>query len=82
MLRELVGIHKRLEKWKFPRGKIKIRGRGVCRRGSLQGQKGWQSGDQEWACPRFTCGISPASGALEGSLLWGTSEEREHAGHC
>lgn len=43
MLRELVGIHKWLEKWKFPRGKIKIRGKAVCRRGSLQGQNrvGW-----------------------------------------
>lgn len=41
MLRELVGIHKGLEKWKIPRGKIKIRSKGVHRRGSLQGQKGW-----------------------------------------
>lgn len=50
MLRGLVGarrksflrrVHEGLEKWKFPRGKRKIRseGEGACKRGSLAGTK-------------------------------------------
>lgn len=82
MLRELVGIHKGLEKWRFPRGKIKKQG-GVQER-ELAATKRLVKWQPRVSLPQVHLWDQPSLRCPGRLPIMGKSgsEEQEHAGHC